>query len=289
VGAGHEMPGGETILAVLTPSMSTWSSMVARWRREARSLRRYLDFDRSGNQVRRRTDFTDCPRPVLLLYGLFSTRRSCQLLERRLRRDGYGVFSIDLGGLAGAFNTRSIDESAERVREKVERLYARHPLGPLSIIGHSKGGLIGRYYVERLGGDARVRTLITLGTPHQGTPTAYLGCATLGWFTPSVWQMTPRSSFIRRLNLGPWPAGVRLVSLYSRRDACTPFPHARLDLGRPGDIADLELPDLRHRDFLVARSAYQAVRRELALGYARPGADATVASSSVAGASAHAA
>lgn len=243
--------------------MRTWSSTFCRWRRKVRYLRGYLDFDASGNRVRRRTDFANCPRPVLLLYGLLSTRRSCEVLERRLRRDGFGVFSIDLGGLGGAFNTRGIDESAELVREKVERLYARFPLGPLSIIGHSKGGLIGRYYVERLGGEARVRTLVTLGTPHQGTPRAYLGCATVGLFAPSVWQMTPRSTFLRRLNLGPWPSNVRLVSVYSRADVCTPYPSGRVALAGARDVHNVELPELRHRDFLVARSAYAVVRRAL--------------------------
>ncbi len=251
-------------MQALSLTVGRWSRTVARWRRQARYLRGYLRFDRAGNQVRRRTDFSDCPRPVLLLYGLLSTRRSCEVLERRLRRDGYGVFSIDLGGLAGAFNTRGIDESAELVRDKVERLYARYPLGPLSIIGHSKGGLIGRYYVERLGGDARVRTLVTLGTPHQGTPRAYLGCATVGWFAPSVWQMTPRSAFLQRLNLGPWPTGVRLVSVYSPADGCTPLASGRLALHGPEAGENVEIPGLRHRDFLVARSAYQVVLRALA-------------------------
>ena len=36
------------------------------------------------------------------------------------------------------------------------------------------GGLIARYYVQRLGGDARVHTLVTLGTPHHGTRAARL-------------------------------------------------------------------------------------------------------------------
>jgi pimeloyl-ACP methyl ester carboxylesterase len=241
----------------------TLKSTLCRWHRKARYLRGYLDFDASGNRVRRRTDFANCPRPVLLLYGLFSTRRSCEVLEHRLRRDGYGVFSIDLGGLGGAFNTRGIDESAELVREKVERLYARYALGPLSIIGHSKGGLIGRYYVERLGGDARVRTLVTLGTPHQGTPRAYLGCATVGLFAPSVWQMTPRSTFLRRLNLGPWPNSVDLVSVYSRADACTPYPSGRVELPGADNVRNVEVPGLRHRDFLVAASAYEVVQRAL--------------------------
>jgi triacylglycerol lipase len=237
--------------------------MVARWRRTARYLRGYMDFDTSAHRVRRRTDFAHCPRPVLLLYGLLGTRRSCAVLEQRLRADGFGVFSIDLGGLCGAYNTRSIDESAELVRDKVERLYARYPLGPLSIIGHSKGGLIGRYYVERLGGEARVRTLVTLGTPHMGTARAYLACATLGWLAPSVWQMTPRSAFLRRLNLGPWPEGVKLVSVYSRSDACTPFPSGRVALPWAGNVHNVELPGLRHRDFLTAPSAYAVVHGAL--------------------------
>ena len=33
------------------------------------------------------------------------------------------------------------------------------------IVGHSLGGLAARYYVSRLGGDAHVHTLVTLGTP----------------------------------------------------------------------------------------------------------------------------
>src|SRR3954447_3603723 len=109
-------------------------------------LRGYVDFDRHGNNVVRRTNFTACPRPVLLLYGFMSTRRTFEVLERRLRRDNFCVFSINLGGLFDAFNTKGIDECAEKVRDKIERLISRFPeMGPLSIIGHSKGWLIGRY------------------------------------------------------------------------------------------------------------------------------------------------
>src|SRR5271165_1079122 len=129
----RRLAGRRRFLQALRPRVTRWSSTVARWRRQARYLRGYLRFDPCGNRIRRRTDFSDCPRPVLLLYGLLATRRSCEVLERRLRRDGYGVFSIDLGGLGGVLNTRGIDESAELVRDKVERLYARYPLGPLSI------------------------------------------------------------------------------------------------------------------------------------------------------------
>lgn len=240
-------------------------------KRQVADLAGYFDFDRRGNDIVRRTDFTHCPRPVLLLYGFFSTRRTFEALERRLRRDSYCVWSINLGGLFDAFNTHGIDESAEKVREKVERLYARFPdMGPLSIIGHSKGGLIGRYYVKRLGGDRRVKSLITLGTPHNGSPAAYLGVLTAGAFSKSVWQMTPMSPFIRRLKIGAFPRGVRFVSMYSKQDKASPFPCCILEDDGTKNLFNIEMQGITHRDFLLKRSAYEVIRRELAIGYGDP-------------------
>lgn len=234
-------------------------------------LRGYFDFDRHGNDVVRRTDFGNCPRPVLLLYGFMSTRRTFEVLEHRLRRDHYCVWSINLGGLFDAFNTRGIDECAEKVREKIERLYARFPsMGPMSIIGHSMGGLIGRYYVKRLGGDKRVKNLITLGTPHNGSPSAYFGIVSHGLVSRSIWQMTPMSPFIRRLKIGAFPRDVRFASIFSKGDRVNPFPACILeDNGNP-NLRNIEVSDVSHREFVTRRTVYQVVRRELALGYGDP-------------------
>ena len=250
--------------------MNPFLAQYRKLRRQVRDLSGYLEFDRKGNEIVRRTDFTHCERPVLLLYGFLGTRRVFEVLEHRLRRDGYGVFSINLGGLFDAFNTRGIDECAEKVREKIERLYARYPLGPLSIIGHSKGGLIGRYYVKRLGGDKRVKSLLTLATPHNGTATAYLGCATVGAVARSVWQMTPMSPFIRRLKIGAFPRSVRLVSIYSKEDRASRFPSCILEDDGNGNIFNLEVPGVSHREFLWRRPVYNLIRRELAKGYGNP-------------------
>jgi triacylglycerol esterase/lipase EstA (alpha/beta hydrolase family) len=243
--------------------------LVLRYRKTVRSLRdlrTYFDFDRHSNDVVRRTDFGQCPRPVLLLYGFMATRRSFEVIERRLRRDGYCVFSINLGGAFDVFNTRGIDQSAEKVRDKIERLYARYTLGPLSIIGHSKGGLIGRYYVKRLGGDRRVQTLVTLGTPHNGTPTAYLGIATMGLMAPSVWQMTPMSPFIRRLKVGAFPERVHFASIYSKADRFSPFPSAMLETGDQPNLKNVEVPDCTHRALLTQKRVYDLLHQELLAG-----------------------
>ncbi|HYX92884.1 MAG TPA: hypothetical protein VE782_15065, partial [Myxococcaceae bacterium] len=141
------------------------------------------------------------------------------------------------------------------------------PLGPLSILGHSKGGLIARYYVKRLGGDRRVRNLITLGTPHNGTPTAYLGALTVGLVARDVWQMTPMSPFIRRLKIGAFPRHVRFVSIYSKDDRMSPFPSCILETNGHPHLLNVEVHGVRHREYLLKAAVYQVIRRELAAGF----------------------
>ncbi|MBE6642640.1 MAG: DNRLRE domain-containing protein [Ruminococcaceae bacterium] len=47
-----------------------------------------------------------------------------------------------------------------------------------NIVGHSMGGLVARYYIENLGFDEHVEKLITIDTPHWGTPLADLSNVT---------------------------------------------------------------------------------------------------------------
>ncbi len=244
---------------------------IRQLKRQAEYLKGYFDRD-ATNTVVRRTDFTNCPRPVLLLYGFMSTRRVLEVLETRLRRDHFCVWSMNLGGWKDAFNTNAIDETAEKVRAKIDRLYQRYPnMGPLSIIGHSKGGIIGTYYVKRLGGDSRVKNLITLGSPHNGSPTAYFGVITHGLISRSIWQLTPMSPFIRRLKMGAFPRDVRLTSIFSKGDRVNPFPSCLVEneFSVP-NLTNVEIADVAHREFLTSRSVYQVVRRELFTGYGLP-------------------
>ncbi len=69
-------------------------------------------------------------------------------------------------------------KSAETLAEHVDRAVTRHgPSAVISLVAHSMGGLVSRYYLEsgqfqQRPGFARVRDLITLGTPHQGAALA---------------------------------------------------------------------------------------------------------------------
>lgn len=246
-----------------------FSKQVRQLKRTANYLKGYFDFERASNKIVRRTDFANCPRPVLLLYGFMSTRQSFEVLESRLRRDHFCVWSMNLGGWKDVLNTHAIDVLAERVRDKVERLYERFPnMGPLSIVGHSKGGLIATYYVKRLGGDRRVRNVITLGTPHNGSASAYLGIAAYGLISRSIWQLTPMSPFVRRLKSGAFPREVRLTSVYSKTDRVNAFPSCILETaGEEPNLHNVEVADVVHREFLTRRVVYQVIRRELFTGY----------------------
>ncbi len=236
--------------------------LINRLVREARrSIAEWTDAELL-NHVRRRTDLDGHARPVLLLHGFFSTRRTLDILETRLRRDGYGVLSLNLGGLRRAYNTRGIDDLADYVRAKVERIYARHPtMGPLTIIGHSKGGLVATYYVKKLGGWRRSRAVVMLGTPYQGTPMAWLGLP-VALLAPSLTQLLPGSRFLRRLHEGRWPPQVRLTSIWSRSDRLAIWPSAVLDTRDQPQWRNIEV-DCAHFEFLTRQRAYAPLRREL--------------------------
>jgi pSer/pThr/pTyr-binding forkhead associated (FHA) protein len=67
---------------------------------------------------------------------------------------------------------QDVRDSARRLGEAID---AWHVTGPVTIVAHSLGCLVSRWYVERLGGKARVERLVLMGGPHLGTPGALAG------------------------------------------------------------------------------------------------------------------
>ena len=100
--------------------------------------------------------------PILLVHGIVSNRSIFTLLRRVLTRRGFSnVFAMNYLTVSNDVRTAAAGLSVE-----VERIVEETGFERIHIIGHSLGGLIARYYVTRLGGDARVHTLITLGTAY---------------------------------------------------------------------------------------------------------------------------
>jgi pimeloyl-ACP methyl ester carboxylesterase len=213
-----------------------------------------------GNRVR--AACADCPAParpaapraaagqppVLLVHGYFATRGSLHLLERRLHDKGHVVLSYRLG----LMNLGNIRDSAALIARKVEALCAQTSIEKVDLVGHSMGGLVGLYYLKRLGGRHRVRRLVLLGTPIGGSAAALLGLVTAPLGRASL-QLLPNSPFLRELNEAPLPPGVEVVSIAGERDHLAPVTSTIL-----GGVRQMALPTC-HSGLLVDPTVADAV------------------------------
>lgn len=190
--------------------------------------------------------------PVLLLHGYLANRGSVHLLERRLHERGYVVMSYRIGGL----NVGDIRDAAGLIARKVESLVAQTSVQRVDVIGHSMGGLVGLYYLKRLGGRHRMRKLILLGTPATGTWSALLGLVTAPLGRASR-QLLPGNAFLKELHDLPIPAGVQVVSVAGERDFFAPVRttvldgvrHVRVPTGHSGLLVDEDV--VPHLDALL--------------------------------------
>ncbi|MFJ6431337.1 esterase/lipase family protein [Streptomyces sp. NPDC091416] len=179
--------------------------------------------------------------PVVLLHGFIDNRSVFVLLRRSLARHGWHhLESLNYSPL-----TCDISTAAELLGRHIEEICARTGHREVDIVGHSLGGLIARYYVQRLGGDRRVRTLVTLGTPHGGTAVAPLAGA-----HPIVRQMRSGSAPIEELRLPAPGCRTRFVSFWSELDqvivpveaACVDHPDLDAVNVRVSGVGHLALP-----------------------------------------------
>ncbi|MEV7195851.1 alpha/beta fold hydrolase [Streptomyces sp. NPDC093510] len=200
--------------------------------------------------------------PVLLLHGFIDNRSVFVLLRRALAQHGRRVETLNHSPL-----TCDIRVAAELLGRHIEEIRERTGHARVDIVGHSLGGLIARYYVQRLGGDAHVRTLVTLGTPHAGTRVIPLADA-----HPIVRQMRPGSDLIEELKEPAPDCGTQFVSFWSDMDqimdplktACVDHPDLLAQNVRVTGIGHLALP--------VHPAVANGIRQ--ALDLANPGADA---------------
>ncbi|MGW4750652.1 esterase/lipase family protein, partial [Streptomyces sp. NPDC004290] len=122
--------------------------------------------------------------PVMLLHGFIDNRSVFVLLRRNLTQHGrQHIESLNYSPL-----TCDIRTAAQLLGRHIEELCERTGQQQVDVVGHSLGGLIARYYVQRLGGDLHVRTRDPLGPPQSRTRVAPLATA-----HPIVRQRRPGS------------------------------------------------------------------------------------------------
>ena len=160
--------------------------------------------------------------PILLLHGVGCNSGVWSGFRRHLGKCGIGpVYALSYGPPLA-----SIEYFADQVADRIAGIEASTGAMQVVLVGHSMGGLVARSYLRQYRG-AKVRRLITIGTPHHGSMHA--------WLMPgiSLAQMRPGNAWLASLNGDTDGAsGVPLVSIWSWHDSMvTPQTSSRIEGG----------------------------------------------------------
>ncbi|MGI9016232.1 MAG: lipase family alpha/beta hydrolase [Euzebya sp.] len=204
------------------------------------------DYDRLDQVV---ADDETATMPVILAHGWVHNRSAFLGISRALRRHGFRhIHAFDYNPLA-----YDIPEVAGMLAAEVDRVLSITGAEKVMIVGHSMGGVVTRYYVQQLGGDQLVDTVITLGSPHRGTYAAYLGPGA------SAPQMKPGSTFLRHLEETARPTDVRWIAIYSDLDLLM-LPAVNAKLVHPALRAhNIKVADQGHLSLLLSGEVMRAV------------------------------
>jgi triacylglycerol lipase len=156
------------------------------------------------------------PYPVVLVHGTLGDMTvSWNLISPRLKQAGYCVFALDYGDRG----TGPIEGSAAQLRDFVDRVLAATGARKVSLVGHSQGGMMPRYYLKFLGGAGKVDDLIGLAPSNHGTSNpGALVLAGVG-VCYSCGQQAAGSAFLTNLNAGDeTPGNVAYTVVETRYD-----------------------------------------------------------------------
>ena len=151
----------------------------------------------NGEVIARSDPITIKPRPVVMVHGFISNPETW---TPYLGADGY-LASIGLQGFAvgdgqvpGKLNvgdmfnptghTNTIAQNAEILSQYIDGVKQKTGAQTVDLLVHSMGGMISRYYIDRVMQDRDVAQLIMLGSPMGGSDCAVLPAA-LGFFLPA--------------------------------------------------------------------------------------------------------
>ena len=150
--------------------------------------------------------------------------------------------------------------------EKMDGICEKYNLENFHIIGHSMGGLVAKRYIQNAGHESKVKSLITLGTPHHGTPTALLGIAIMGAgiLSRTPFQMLPSSSLIKELNREHFPLDIPLTSIFSRQDFVCPWWASTLrSQPKKGCMENIQLKGIGHSELTSHPLVYREILNKL--------------------------
>lgn len=177
--------------------------------------------------------------PVVFVHGYSQNRVDFLYLARALRRAQVGpMYGFNYSWL------RDVEGAAAALDRFVARVLAESGAARVDLVCHSLGGLVAVKLAATDAGRARLRRIVTLGSPHHGV--AYRG--------PLIGGAAP--ALRRGLGLAALPA-LPILSVYSASDNVV-FPATSSAIAGAG-AENVELTDLGHLTILFSPRAASAI------------------------------
>ena len=139
--------------------------------------------------------------PVVLVHGTFSNRGQFNKFSPQLEASGHCVFALNYGCSGPTFSCGRgpIERSARQLRDFVNgKVLPQSRSGKVSILGHSQGGLMPRFYIKFLGGRTKVKDMVSISASNHGTDNPL---APFSRECPACLQQSPyMNDFTKRIN-----------------------------------------------------------------------------------------
>ncbi len=183
------------------------------------------------------------PYPVVLVHGTFETMdQNWAVLSPQLKEMGYCVFALNYGnrGLG------PIQDSARELGTFVDNVLGYTGAEKVSLVGHSQGGMMPRYWIKYLGGKNKVDDLVGIAPSNYGTELEQVDFQeALGISNPcrACEQQQADSDFITRLNRGDDTPGKGSFTQIATDDDEIIIPYTRCFLRGEKRTENLTLQD----------------------------------------------
>ena len=205
------LPAGSCVIPSGKDSCTTDSFSALGWYWDpngvAQNTRILQAKNNTGESIGGSDSIMVAPRPVVLVHGFLS---NWQTWNSYLQPDGFlaslGLtgFAVGDGQVPGVMNTgeitnppgrtNTIAQNAEILGQYISNVKKQTGAEMVDLVVHSMGGMISRYYIDRLMQERDVAQLVMLGSPMGGSDCSVLPAA-LGFFLPA--SMEIRVSYMR--------------------------------------------------------------------------------------------
>jgi triacylglycerol lipase len=200
------------------------------------------------------------PRPVLLVHGIIHNRSAFVRLKRRMEKLGWvNIFTLNYSTFHG-----NVLQMVEELGRKVDMVMRKTDAQQIDIVAHSLGGIVSRTYLTLGEGRGKVRRLVTLGTPHQGTHMSFMAKGLSRGALDA--DLRVNSYLLRLLNNTELPKTSEIVSIHSPFDwTVLPADNAHCTGSPCAQIKNIQLEYIGHMGLLYSSEAFDAIVRSILL------------------------